>query len=510
MSQIDNGKGFWVIEDRRGNSSWEFDTPVKPKINTPEMAWVTGPTLPYNKEDISYVNSPCLDLSSFTRPVLSLKHWTDTEQSDGAVLQYSIDGGAHWERLGDVASGLEWYNRLTISANPGEQTDLSSGWSVANQISWAVGKHTLDVLPDTRNKVRFRVAFSSFNNSEERDGFAFNNVVIEERNRTILVENFTNLQQKTNNDIFGNYKIINGAFNTNELVKLQYHHTSASAGPDELNESNPADQNARAAFYGVTDPVRAFVDGGFGQTAPNFTFVANNAINPLLNTYFSLRSLVSSPVSVSVDFIADPADRLNVRATVKANNTLDHGAYNVFIAIAEQEVLDQVYVLRKFLPDASGTRLTSLSDTDPAQEIIASYDMRHVTRLPNGEFAPIAVIVFVQNLETKDVLQTIMRQDATVDPDEIVTGAEVSLDNYIRLYPNPADQLINLILPAPVKTQTPVKLFDSFGRQVFETRYKPGEQTKTIETKSFSSGVYLIQLETEKGIVRKKAIVVHE
>ena len=509
MSKIDNGKGYWVIEDKKGNTSWEFNTATKLNINTNEMAWVTGPALPYNADDISYVNSPCFDLSGFTRPVLSIKHWTDTEPSDGAVLQYSIDGGENWERLGDVASGLEWYNRLTISANPGEQTDLSSGWSVASQPDWAVGKHTLDVIPGTRNQVRFRVAFSSFNNRENRDGFAFNNLVIEERNRTILVENFTNLSDTDNNNAYKNFKTINGNFNSNELVKLQYHHASvqsSSAPTDELNEDNPVDQNARAAFYGVTEPVRAFIDGGFGQASTNFTFLSSS----LIDTYFSLRSLVSSPVDISIDFKAEPSDKLNVKATIQANNTIgETDQYNVFIAIAEQDILGQVYVLRKFLPDASGTPLTVLSETDPPQEVIASYDMRHITRLPNGDFAPVAVVVFVQNLETKDVLQTVMRQDATPSSN-IVTGIETSPENYIRLYPNPADHALNIILPAPIKMETPVKVFDTFGKQVFAGVFKIGEQIKTLETKTLSAGVYLVQLSTPDGLVRKKAMVMHE
>lgn len=508
MSAIDNGKGYWVIEDRKGNSSWEFNTAAKSRITTNEMAWVTGAALPYNSDDASYVNSPCFDLSNFSRPVISIKHWTDTETSDGAVLQYSIDGGENWERLGDVATGLAWYNRLTISTNPGEQTDLSSGWSLEDQLAWAEGKHTLDGIPGNRSKVRFRVAFSSFNNRTSRDGFAFNNVIIEDRNRTILVENFTNLTETGNNNAFKAFKTINGSFNPEELVKLQYHHASVqqpNAPIDELNHDNPTDQNARAAFYGVTDPVRVFIDGGFGQASGNLNFTAG----PVLETYFSLRSLVTSPVDISIDFEAEPSDKLNVKATIQATNTIQAGRYNVFIAIAEQNVLGQTYVLRKFLPDAAGTALTSLSATDPAQEVTVSYDMRQVTRLPNGDFAPIAVVVFVQNLETKDVLQTAMRQDAT-PASGIVTGVETSLDHYIKLYPNPADHILNIILPEPVKIETPVKLFDTFGKQVFEGIYRPGERAKTIETKTLSTGVYLVQLETPEGPVRKKVMVVHE
>ena len=495
------------MEDKQGNATWEFNTATKPRITTGEMAWVTGSTEPYKGNDISYVNSPCFDLSTFTRPVISIKHWTDTEPSDGAVLQYSVDGGETWRRLGNVASGLDWYNRLIISSNPGAQPGIPSGWSLSSQVAWAVGKHTLDVLPPERNKVRFRVAFSSFNNGEQRDGFAFNNVVIEERNRTILVENFTTLNpaQEQNNLAYKNFMGVD--FNAAEIVKLQYHHTPAqnSLPPDLLNLDNPADQNARAAFYGVTTPVRAFVDGGFGQSSSNSTFQS-----PALDLYFSLRSLVTSPVTLAIDFENQPSDKLNVKATVQAIDDLGGtGQYNVFIAIAEQEVLNQHYVLRKFLPDPSGTPLTSLMPTDPAQEITASYDMRHISRLPNGDFAPFAVIVFVQNLQTKDVLQTVMRRDGTASG-EIVTAIETPFDNHIRIYPNPADDILNIILPAPVKAETPLKIFDTFGKQVYSGLFKPGEHVKTVETKPFAAGIYLIRLSTPEGEFTKKAMVVHE
>lgn len=511
MASLDGGKGFWVKEDVTGNSTWEFNAATKTRMTTNEMAWVTGATTPYKPGDVSFMNSPCFDLSAFTRPVLSMKHWTDTELSDGAVMQYSTDGGQTWQRLGNVASGLDWYNRLTISSNPGEQTDLSSGWSTTDQREWAVGKHTLDVITGPRNQVRFRVAFSSFNNREGRDGFAFNDVVIEERNRTILVENFTNLQQTANNNNFIDFRAANKVFNTSELVKLQYHHTSErnSAPADQLNEDNPIDPNARAAFYGVTNAVRAFIDGGYGQTSSNATFGTTEIPAPLQN-YFSLRSLVTAPVEIAIDFDSQPSDKLNVKATIQATNEVGNpGEYSVFIAIAEQEVMDQVYVLRKFLPDASGTPLTSLSATDPAQEITASYDMRHVTRLPDGSFAPFAVIVFVQHLETKDVLQTVMRQDGTASP-EIVTGVETAFDNFIKLYPNPADAQLNIILPSPVAESTPVSLFDAFGKAVYQGTLQPGEHVKTIASKSFSAGVYLIQLSTPQGTIRKKLMIVHE
>jgi hypothetical protein len=135
--------------------------------------------------------------------------------------------------------------------------------------------------------------------------------------------------------------------------------------------------------------------------------------------------------------------------------------------------------------------------------------MRHITRLSDGSFAPFAVIVFVQHLETKDVLQTVMRQGGTPSS-EIVTGVETPFENYLRIYPNPADGMLNIILPAPVTKETPLKVFDNFGKQIYSGVFRSGEGMRTLRTKDFSAGVYFIEISTADGIIRKKAMIVHE
>jgi hypothetical protein len=102
-----------------------------------------------------------------------------------------------------------------------------------------------------------------------------------------------------------------------------------------------------------------------------------------------------------------------------------------------------------------------------------------------------------------------MRQDGTASPG-IVTGIETPFDNIVKLYPNPADAQLNIILPAPVAEATPVSMFDTFGKAVYHGTFQPGEHMKAITSKSLSTGVYLIQLSTPQGTIRKKAMIVHE
>jgi hypothetical protein len=45
---------------------------------------------------------------------------------------------------------------------------------------------------------------------------------------------------------------------------------------------------------------------------------------------------------------------------------------------------------------------------------------------------------------------------------------------------------------------------------VEESFFEKGETTKSIGTENFAAGVYLIQIESEKGMLRRKVMVVHK
>jgi hypothetical protein len=48
------------------------------------------------------------------------------------------------------------------------------------------------------------------------------------------------------------------------------------------------------------------------------------------------------------------------------------------------------------------------------------------------------------------------------------------------------------------------------GKTVEQSFFEKGETTKTIATESLAGGVYLIQIETDKGVLRRKVMVVHK
>jgi hypothetical protein len=99
--------------------------------------------------------------------MISIDYWVDSENLfDGAVVQYSIDGGQNWNAIGDdTGAGLNWYNGGALTGNPGLQPIGQFGWS-SRQSGWRTARFNLDQIPKIdRNEVIFRVAFGSNNDS---------------------------------------------------------------------------------------------------------------------------------------------------------------------------------------------------------------------------------------------------------------------------------------------------------------------------------------------------------
>ncbi len=74
-------------------------------------------------------------------------------------------------------------------------------------------------------------------------------------------------------------------------------------------------------------------------------------------------------------------------------------------------------------------------------------------------------------------------------------------DNSITLYPNPTNKEVNISSENIINS---IELFNSLGQKVYQTNLKA--KGKTIDVNSFSKGVYVIVVNTDKGYSRKKLI----
>jgi hypothetical protein len=122
------------------------------------------------------------------------------------------------------------------------------------------------------------------------------------------------------------------------------------------------------------------------------------------------------------------------------------------------------------------------------------------------------VVAFVQDEITKEVHQSFILSDP--DPatlPSVVTGIEQPVfARQVMIYPNPADQELSIALPEKITHAAPVTFIDGFGRIVNSSSINAGENRKIITTKELAGGVYILEIETPKGVIRKKIMVVHD
>lgn len=157
--QFEIWEGGWFVDEANSlNPSWAFGTPEKPLIDGAASgvnAWVTGLASLPNINEFSFLQSPCFDFSNISEdPVIqfSLNYATDAFY-DGAYLEISTDGGAIWEKVGEIGEGINWYNVFNSFSGFG---DVWGGFSSG----WVTARHSLFGVAG-ESDVRLRFVFAS-------------------------------------------------------------------------------------------------------------------------------------------------------------------------------------------------------------------------------------------------------------------------------------------------------------------------------------------------------------
>jgi hypothetical protein len=168
LQNFELGTGSWYTDGK--NKSWEYGTPFSAKIKgaaSGARAWKTRLQGNYNDNELSYLYSPCYDLTGMSLPTLSFSVALDLEDCgsvlcDGAWVEYSADG-ITWTKLGTPGNGTNWYNQVPDRL-----------WSVQNFTRWHVA--TIP-LPVGLNRLRLRFVMSS-DPAVNREGIAIDDIHI--------------------------------------------------------------------------------------------------------------------------------------------------------------------------------------------------------------------------------------------------------------------------------------------------------------------------------------------
>ena len=294
-----------------------------------------------------------------------------------------------------------------------------------------------------------------------------------------------------------------------EIVKIDYH-VNFPAGPaDPFNELNPTDPGARALYYNISTLPHTRMDG-FADNTQLFSQWGENV--------FSRKVLALANADISAEAVLDE-DSLKVTGSFSAITELE-GTTLLYVAVIEEAIPvgeneglsgrignnedEFKYVLRKLLPNAAGKAYEDLGPTTPA--IQTTFKFAYASPVFFKPVDDIGIVVFLQNEDTKEVYQAHLIRN--IQEPGVPTG--IDPERIVGIYPNPADRELRVELAIPVKKQTSILLYDQMGKLVKESGMEIGETSDIIVTENLAAGVYLIQVETPIGLVRKKIVVMHK
>ena len=361
----------------------------------------------------------------------------------------------------------------------GLNLNTAETYSFVHDVSWSTtpGLHTLDVW----------VANMNGNGDDENTANDTSskgiNVASNSTNRLPLFEEFTS--STCNPCQWFNSTHFNAFIGANEpnLSLIKYQMNWPGAGDPYYTEEG----GVRRTFYGVSGVPTTYLDGN----DPNF-FGNPTSLQPELDNRYSIPSYFSMMSGYEVD-----GDNITVEVIV---NPYIEGNYTLHIAVVEVTTTGNATtngetsfenVMMKMLPDASGTSINFVLDT--AVTTNYTFDMS-TTNVE--EMSDLAVIAFVQNNTTKEVMQS-------VNSTENGIGVDENSFNSVMIFPNPINSILNVKNAEGLN----IAIYDLTGRILFSKNNISFEER--INLSNLVKGAYFlrlsdgIQVRTEKIIINK-------
>lgn len=488
---FDDSEGFWISRSDGQENSWVWGVPGFSGYSAPEgdNAWFTHfPSEETGYIENSWIESPCFDFTGVERPLIRMEMMRSfVPYMNGAVLQYrdAIEDG--WLTLGENTPGIEWYNTDYIHNKPGGS---SIGWGLdesAPDTEWVTAIHDLDQVAGKPN-VAFRIAIA--NNGqlpESYQGFAVNKFEIAERSKLILIEHFTNNSDYTSSladDLIDGL----GMANSNDVIDLQYH--LANPGFDAMNENNPAPASTRSFTYGVSSVPFSILDGG---VSPYHRYDFSDLKTSPVGDHIRVLSLEMPPFDIDL--------RVNwLQTMVEANITVtceaDQFDENIQLYLVVFETSVTAYegangdtqfrnVVLDMLPTPAGKLLGDLwhkgsSDTRTSTWTYKSYV---------EDFNDLAVAAFVQDRSNGRILQAAVDyKDVTVEVQRPAFGIR-----NLYIYPNPANEFINVNLGSRTTLPGRLELMDMAGKVVLSELLPAGYQVFQLDLDHLTQGLYILR-----------------
>ena len=224
------------------------------------------------------------------------------------------------------------------------------------------------------------------------------------QNRLVLVEHFTQASCGPCASQNPALKTLLDA-NATKVVALKYQ--TSWPGVDPMNAANPTEAAARVQYYNVTGVPNSVMDGS-GPGSPG-TIVTTSTINNRYNTVAPLNITASHQWTAGYDSIQIGVFVANAGSATVASGAA--GSLKLHVAVIEEEVnypsapgsngeTTFYQVMRKMVPDASGTTMTDSWTSGQTQMFV--FKVAAPSYLAN--LNKVAVVAFIQDNSNKSVL----------------------------------------------------------------------------------------------------------
>ena len=542
FENFEDGAGGWLVETRGNDNpifnndvvSWELSDTIRldgdGEVNNygnSSQFWITGVNESYKEGEISYVYSPSFDFTaSFEKLTVSFDIYFRFESvRDGVVFQYSTDNGLDWITLGSDKIGLNWYNARNIASVPGDTriggssndnfNSAAFGWADAfDDSKWLNANAAIPIPLEDRGSVRFRFALAADRGfkSDTTIGFAFDNFRISEREKTVLIEHFmsvNNADAKNNHDRLDSLYKNDNAFNTIDIIWINYFINFSNENEDLFFLRNRMDPTARALNYKIDEipgiviagetknNALLLIDGSFDET------FRNDAENELLGTSGFRIEIARFEFNEDTDTLTISAGITRLPPSIM-DDASELGIYFVVIepevilteAMGMYEVGDTIKnVVRKILPDALGEYQQGEWIENDLRAFTAKW---RVSGLNAGN-NKLQVVAFIQNFHgTKNVYQAKISEVITLPTIGGPTGIDNHFSDVTILYPNPiSDHHFILKFSHPTLTDRLWRMYDQTGKSIKKGWIPNSVSHHQISIKDLSDGMYFIMIKNE-------------
>jgi hypothetical protein len=302
--------------------------------------------------------------------------------------------------------------------------------------------------------------------------------------RYIFLEHFTN----TRCGICANANPV--FFNLLQNYKNKYHHMTVHPpipySACLLYQANKEDNSLRTNFYGVIGTPTLVING---LTKKSLGSVNASTLDAELNKL--------SPIEVIVRESGTNQRTANVE--IKTVGTKPGGNYRIYAVALEKELNytspngEKIHhnVFRDFLSAADGDPI-DLAGTGSSVNKTFS-----ITLQPNWVESEMYILVWIQDVDTKEVLNSGTKYDALSATSNIQALK-------FNVYPNPVKELLKIDWPNAVPYNVSLSITNLLGKEIYASQINAGTKNFQYPVSHFQKGIYFVRIQSGSEKLTRK------